>query len=444
VSHKLLVTDSSGQREVLLVGTMTVGRDPRCDISDADPLLSRRHAEFVVSDSGVLVRDLDSRNGILVNGRKTPHALLQPGDVVQVSGLAITLISTIPKSPPSPPAGEPDDDKTLLRIPPASGPKDERLPAPSDGIPVAGGSGEPTASDQTIRVPRRQDGAVPSGPAAVPAAAAVTPERPPPLPGQIHAADQVAPGGRAGAASTGRAAGEPTAGGPLERLVAGPPAAGRELPPPPRANAVPAPPGPPAAAASDDDRTRFFPPPGTPVPPIPTASDDDRTRFFPPPGAEAVLPPRPVRSAPSGPATTRSTAAPVPQAAIARAVVTPTRAPSKARTPWGLRLTALAIGAAVWGALAGVVLAELSANAALALVAAILVAIVGAVGIGVLLRRAFNRAMAALTDDVDLAVIGRLEEVGDPFGDQAARDLADAVNELVARVRAGRPGPPEP
>jgi len=105
---------------------------------------------------------------------------------------------------------------------------------------------------------------------------------------------------------------------------------------------------------------------------------------------------------------------------------------------------ALAIGAAVWGALAGVVLAELSANAALALVAAVLVAIVGAVGIGVLLRRAFNRAMAALTDDVDLAVIGRLEEVGDPFGDQAARDLADAVNELVARVRAGRPGPPEP
>ncbi len=68
MSKRLLVRDQRGERERLLVGTMTVGRDTRCDISDADPLLSRRHAEFVCRPDSLVVRDLNSRNGISVNG----------------------------------------------------------------------------------------------------------------------------------------------------------------------------------------------------------------------------------------------------------------------------------------------------------------------------------------------------------------------------------------
>jgi pSer/pThr/pTyr-binding forkhead associated (FHA) protein len=95
VSHKLLVKDQLGEREVLLIDTVAVGRDPRCDISQADPVLSRRHAEFVASGQGVIVRDLSSRNGILVNGRKMQEAVLRPGDVVQISQLAVTFLSSI-------------------------------------------------------------------------------------------------------------------------------------------------------------------------------------------------------------------------------------------------------------------------------------------------------------------------------------------------------------
>jgi hypothetical protein len=94
VTYKLLVKDGAGEREMLLVGIIAVGRDPRCDISDANPLLSRRHAEFLPSDRGVLVRDLNSRNGILVNGRRVLEAVLQPGDVVQVAHIAVTLVSS--------------------------------------------------------------------------------------------------------------------------------------------------------------------------------------------------------------------------------------------------------------------------------------------------------------------------------------------------------------
>jgi hypothetical protein len=95
VSHKLLIKDQSGEREVMLVDTIVVGRDPQCDITTADPLLSRRHAEFVVSGQAVIVRDLKSRNGMLVNGRRLSEAVLHPGDVVQLSHLAVTLLSRI-------------------------------------------------------------------------------------------------------------------------------------------------------------------------------------------------------------------------------------------------------------------------------------------------------------------------------------------------------------
>lgn len=95
MSHKLLVKDQQGEREVLLIDTVAVGRDPRCDISLADPLLSRRHAEFVASGETVVVRDLSSRNGILVNGRRLPEAVLRPGDVVQIAQLAVTFLSSI-------------------------------------------------------------------------------------------------------------------------------------------------------------------------------------------------------------------------------------------------------------------------------------------------------------------------------------------------------------
>ena len=81
MSRRLIVRAGRETREFVLVGTIVVGRDPSCDISDAgDPLLSRRHAEFSNANEA-MVRDLGSRNGILVNGVKTPQAVLRAGDV---------------------------------------------------------------------------------------------------------------------------------------------------------------------------------------------------------------------------------------------------------------------------------------------------------------------------------------------------------------------------
>ena len=79
-----------------MVGTLIVGRDPVCEISEqTDPLLSRRHAAFVADARDVLVRDLGSRNGILVNGVKMPESKLRNGDVVQIGHLQVRYVDEV-------------------------------------------------------------------------------------------------------------------------------------------------------------------------------------------------------------------------------------------------------------------------------------------------------------------------------------------------------------
>ena len=96
MSRRLIVSGAGRARELILVDTLVVGRDPECEISDInDPLLSRRHAVFVASADAAIVRDLGSRNGILVNGMKTPEARLRSGDVVQAGHLQVKFIDEV-------------------------------------------------------------------------------------------------------------------------------------------------------------------------------------------------------------------------------------------------------------------------------------------------------------------------------------------------------------
>ncbi len=92
MTRRLVIHDGRVEREVLLVGTIVVGRDPSCHINDLDPLLSRRHAEFVTTAAGVTLRDLGSRNGILVNGTKAREHVLVAGDLVQLGHLQVRYL----------------------------------------------------------------------------------------------------------------------------------------------------------------------------------------------------------------------------------------------------------------------------------------------------------------------------------------------------------------
>jgi hypothetical protein len=95
VSRKLVVSDGTRERELQLVGTLVVGRDPLCDITYDDALLSRRHAEFVAAGDQVTVRDLGSRNGVFVNGKKIAEHSLRSGDVVQIGPVRARYVADV-------------------------------------------------------------------------------------------------------------------------------------------------------------------------------------------------------------------------------------------------------------------------------------------------------------------------------------------------------------
>lgn len=64
---------------------MTFGRDPENDISWDDTLVSRRHARLFRRENQLVLEDLGSTNGTLVNGKPiTGEHVLQPADIISM------------------------------------------------------------------------------------------------------------------------------------------------------------------------------------------------------------------------------------------------------------------------------------------------------------------------------------------------------------------------
>ncbi|HKU36956.1 MAG TPA: FHA domain-containing protein, partial [Polyangiales bacterium] len=81
------------------VSEFVVGRTPGCHLVLGDALVSRRHAAFRVVNDTVEVRDLGSRNGVLVNGARIEGpALLKDGDQVRI-GAQDLVVSSAERDP---------------------------------------------------------------------------------------------------------------------------------------------------------------------------------------------------------------------------------------------------------------------------------------------------------------------------------------------------------
>lgn len=76
----------------LAASEFVVGRSTECQLSLDDPLVSRRHAVLRVRRDGVSVRDLGSRNGVLVNGVKIEgERELVAGDKISIGSQEMVL-----------------------------------------------------------------------------------------------------------------------------------------------------------------------------------------------------------------------------------------------------------------------------------------------------------------------------------------------------------------
>jgi hypothetical protein len=82
----LLALDWSGAQEELLLG-----RHPGCGVVLGDLSVSRRHARLTFRDGQWVLRDLDSTNGTLVNGRPVVRCQLLPGDVLTLGDESVLV-----------------------------------------------------------------------------------------------------------------------------------------------------------------------------------------------------------------------------------------------------------------------------------------------------------------------------------------------------------------
>ena len=86
----------NGRRRPVNPPGVVLGRGTDADIQINDPGVSRRHAEIRLMPEGpggirVVLVDLGSTNGTLVNGRRTTEAELTDGSTVRIGNTTMTL-----------------------------------------------------------------------------------------------------------------------------------------------------------------------------------------------------------------------------------------------------------------------------------------------------------------------------------------------------------------
>jgi pSer/pThr/pTyr-binding forkhead associated (FHA) protein len=80
-----------GQNHEIAKRRVVIGRSKDCDIQLSDPNVSRRHAEVRQEGAAYWAVDLDSTNGMEVNGKRLKRAKLRPGDTITVGSTELVF-----------------------------------------------------------------------------------------------------------------------------------------------------------------------------------------------------------------------------------------------------------------------------------------------------------------------------------------------------------------
>lgn len=85
LNGQILLEESFDQERIL------IGRTPESDLQLDNPILSRRHAEIVRVPRGWVLRDLESTNGLLVNGLPKTQHHVNDGDLISVGKFILSV-----------------------------------------------------------------------------------------------------------------------------------------------------------------------------------------------------------------------------------------------------------------------------------------------------------------------------------------------------------------
>jgi hypothetical protein len=84
-----VVLTVDGTRHEVAGPRALLGRSKECDVRLSDPNVSRRHAEVRLEGSNYWIVDLDSTNGVLVNGQRQKRAKLGDGDRITLGSTEV-------------------------------------------------------------------------------------------------------------------------------------------------------------------------------------------------------------------------------------------------------------------------------------------------------------------------------------------------------------------
>lgn len=91
---KLIIEDDEGRRSVVPIelGEATVGRDEENTIRLNERNVSRRHARLIRENGTIYAEDLDSYNGVFINGDRVKHRQdIHEGDILRVGDFQLEL-----------------------------------------------------------------------------------------------------------------------------------------------------------------------------------------------------------------------------------------------------------------------------------------------------------------------------------------------------------------
>lgn len=90
---ELIVLDHYARQSRCLVSSLPAifGRDEKDDVRLADPWVSHSHCELFQQGGLLIVRDLDSKNGVFMHGIRIREAEVLPGDCLTLGRTEITF-----------------------------------------------------------------------------------------------------------------------------------------------------------------------------------------------------------------------------------------------------------------------------------------------------------------------------------------------------------------
>ena len=75
---------STGERFILDIPEVTIGRDPNCEVFLNDRTVSRRHAHLSIQGGRAIIEDLGSLNGTWVDAASVSSSELFNGSTIQI------------------------------------------------------------------------------------------------------------------------------------------------------------------------------------------------------------------------------------------------------------------------------------------------------------------------------------------------------------------------